>query len=101
MAKRSNRSIVVSLGCPLPLYIKEQGGGRPAPNGAPPKRGILLGLQVLVGFHLKGEEREGERGGKKRGAPPPLLVQFGLGGRGARQPLGLLSSFSTRPIKAH
>ena len=29
-AKRSNRSIVVSLGCPLPPYIKEQGGVRPA-----------------------------------------------------------------------
>ena len=30
------RSIVVSMGCPLPPYIKEQGGRRPAKEeGAP------------------------------------------------------------------
>ena len=35
-AKRSKGSIVVSMGCPLPPYIKEQGGRRPAKEeGAP------------------------------------------------------------------
>ena len=39
---------------PFP-YIKEGGGeGLPAPR-ARPKRGILLGLQVLVGIHQEGE----------------------------------------------
>ena len=82
-AKRSKRSIVVSMGCPLPPYIKEQGreaageeegaaGGTPTPTGSrtPPfpcwsRRG------------KEGREEEKEKGGRR---PPPLLVQFGLEG---------------------
>ena len=43
------------LGCPPPHVYK---GGRGRPAGPPwraPKRGILLGLHVLEGFHQKGE----------------------------------------------
>ena len=60
------------LGCPLPPYIKEQGGGRPAPR-ARPKRGVLLGLLVLVGFHQEGERgKEGEGDGEGKGGAAPL-----------------------------
>ena len=41
------QSTCVSRGAPLPPYINEQGGGRPAPVGAP-GGGILL--LVGVGF---------------------------------------------------
>ena len=47
------------LGCPLPLYIKEGGGGRPALGGTP-RRGSL-GLLVLVGFLYKEESGRMER----------------------------------------
>ena len=71
------------MGCPLPLYIKEQGGRGGRPGGGVPG-GVLLPPGVglppfLVGV---GEGGEGER--KERGVPPPLLVQFGLEGEGAR-----------------
>ena len=65
----AEQSTCVSMGCPPPSYIKKGGGeGRPAPR-ARPKRGILLGLQVLVGIHQEGEG-EGKRG--------RALVLFGL-----------------------
>ena len=74
----------MSRGAPLPPYIKEQGGGRPAPVGAP-GGGILLLVGVgfpsfllLLGGGKEGREREG-----KGGAAPPLLVQFGQRGGGA------------------
>ena len=55
--------------------------------------GVGLPSLSLVGLGLGGEGGEGR---KEKGGSAPLLVQFGLGGRGTRQPLGLLSSFSTR-----
>ena len=61
------------LGCPLPPYVKEQGGRPAGPPWRAPKRGILLGLQVLVGFHLKGERgKEGEGEGEGKGGAAPL-----------------------------
>ena len=77
----------MSRGAPLPPYIKDQGeeaGGQE--EGAPGRSPTPTGSRtppIQVGV---GEEREGERGGKERGAPPALLVQFGLEGEGARGP---------------
>ena len=67
----------MSRGAPLPLYIKEKGGGRPALVGAPVGVGFLPFL-LLLGGGKEGREREG-----KGGATPPLLVQFGQRGGGA------------------
>ena len=72
----------VSMGCPLPQYIKEERrGGRPALEGAP-RGGILL--LVGVGFPsfllLLGGGKEGERE-KERGAPPsPSPIRTRRGG---------------------
>ena len=57
---------LLCLEVPLPLYIKEQGGGRPALVGAP-ERGILLLVGVgflpfLLGGGKEGREREGKGG---------------------------------------
>ena len=75
---------LVCLEVPLPPYIKEQGGGRPALVGAP-GGGILL--LVGVGFPsflllLAGGKEGKEIGGRKGGAPPPCPIQ--TGGKGAR-----------------
>ena len=63
------------VGCPLPPYIKEQGGGRPA-HGAPkerrnppPSRSRIHPFLVLLG-RRKGEGRRGRGRGKE--APRPL-----------------------------
>ena len=72
----------VSLGCPLPTYIKEQGGGRPAlgapkeRRNPPPSRSRIHPFLVLLG-RGKGEGRRG-RGRGKEGPHPPPLVQFRL-----------------------
>ena len=82
---------VVLLGCPLPPYIKEQGGGRPALGRAkegsnPPPSG--------EGERGKGEEEEKERG------EPPSLVQFGLPiGRGRGCPLWAASPLPYGPCR--
>ena len=57
------RSIVVSLGCPLPPYIKEQGGRCGRPGGGAPG-GVLLPPGVGL---------------------PPFLVEVGEGGGGGRE----------------
>ena len=58
-------------GVPLPPYIKEQGGEAAGQEEAR-QGGVLLGVPVLVGFHLvEGGRRKGEGEGKERGAPPP------------------------------
>ena len=86
---------------PAPVYKGAR--GRPAgPLWRAPKRGILLGLQVLVGFHQKGEGgKEGEGEGEGKGAPP-FLVQFGLKGEGARglpwPPLSLSTKAHLGPL---
>ena len=68
------------MGCPLaPVYKGGRGGGAAGPRGAP--GGVLLppgvGLPPLALL-----EKEGGREKEERGAPPPFLVLFGLGGRG-------------------
>ena len=73
------------MGCPLPLYIKEQGGGAADQGGGAPG-GVLLPPGVglppfLVGIGEGGKEVEEK---KEKGGAAPLLVQFGLGRKGAR-----------------
>ena len=89
------------LGCPLPPYIKEQGGGRPAlgalkeRRNPPPSRSRIHPFLVQLG-RQKGKGRRGREGGKR--GRRPLLVQFGLPKGGARPALGPLLSLSH---KAH
>ena len=62
------KTIDVSFGCPLPPYIKEERGGRPALGGAP-SGGVPLGLLVLVGSpFLLAEGEKGKRGRGKGGS---------------------------------
>ena len=77
------------MGCPLPPYIKEQGGGgRPRGGGAPkgenptPSR-IPPSFLVQVGEGKEGKEKEkeGEGGKGGKGVWPPSPIRFGLGGR--------------------
>ena len=74
---------LVCIGVPPPPYIKELGGRRPArrrahQGGSPTPTGSRT-PPFLVGVGEGGKEGEKR---KERGAPPPLLVQFGLGGEG-------------------
>ena len=76
-------------GAPLPPYIKEQGGVRPARRSPTPTFPSWNRIR----------EKERGRGRRKEGAAPPALNQFGLGlGGGGRPTLPLLPSIS---IKAH
>src|SRR4051812_32441726 len=90
------------MGCPLPPYIKEQGGGGAADLGggaleesyshreldSPP---FLVG----IGFRRGKEERD-----KEGGRRPPLLVLFGLGGgRGTRPALASSPLFHLGPVR--
>ena len=70
--------------CPLPPYIKEQGGGRPALVGAPGGGVLLLvGVGLPSFLLLLGGGNEGGEGEGKGGAAP-LLVQFRLKGERVR-----------------
>ena len=83
---------------PAPVYTGGEGeAGQPLQSA--PGEGVLLGHQVIVGFHLEeGGRRKGEGEGKERGAPPLPLVQFGpKGGGGRPAPPGP----SSLPNKAH
>src|SRR3954466_12830206 len=83
------------MGCPLPLYIKDGGGGGRPRLGAP-GCGVLLGFQVLVGVHQEGRKGEGSGGvGKVAGPlfPSPIRTR-GKGGRSS------LFYFPLKPIKA-
>ena len=87
---------------PAPVYKGGEGeAGRP--SRACQKEGVLLGLQVLVGFHLEERGKKEGRGGRegKGGAAPsprPIRTQKA----GARdQPLVALPLSPLRPIKAH
>ena len=86
------------LGCPLPPYIKEQ-GGRPAGLGVRQGEGGVL-LLVGVGLPFPSPTRNGEGGRKERerererGAAPPPLVQFELLMGGGAPPPRLLPSLS-------
>ena len=93
---------LVCLGVPpAPVYKGAGEGAAGQEEGA--LGGVLLPPGVgfppfLVGIGF-GKGERGEREG--RGAPPPLLVLFGLGGRGARLSPGHLSSLPLKPTKAH
>ena len=94
-AKRSQGSIVVSMGCPLATYIKEWSrrgrprgggapkGGNPTPSRIPPS----FLVQVGEGKEGKEKEKEGEGGKGGKGGQPPSPIRFGLGGPRALPPL--------------
>ena len=86
------------LGCPLRPYIKEQGGGWPAPR-ARPQLGFLLGILFLVGFQQgkRGGRKERKRGRRKRGLRP-LSNSDQRGGAGLL-PFGLSPLFPYGPIR--
>ena len=70
---------LVSLGCPLPQYIKDGGGGG-RPRLVRPGCGVLLGL--LVGVHQEGRKGEGSGGeGEVAGPlfPSPIRTPHGRG----------------------
>ena len=94
----------VSLGCPLPTYIKEGGGGGRPRRGAPIGR-VQLGFPILVGvpflFQQGRDERSRNGRRKERGAPPPPYSNSDQPMGGTRQPLEALLSFPVWPIKAH
>ena len=59
------------MGCPLPPYIKEQGGGRPALVGAPGGGVLLLvGVGLPSFLLLLGGGKEGGEGEGKGGTAP-------------------------------
>ena len=78
---------LVCLGVPLAFVYKGSNGGAAGPSrrragGVLLLPGVGLPSFFLVGLGLGGGEG-GERG-KERGGAAPLLVQFGVGGKGAR-----------------
>ena len=90
------------MGCPLPPYTKEQGGGRPALVGAPGGGVLLLvGVGLPSFLLLLGGGKEGGEGEGKGGAAPPLLVQFGPEREGACGPPWPPLSLSTKAHEAH
>ena len=66
----------MSLGCPLPPYIKEQGGGAAGQEGrarwSPTPIGSRTPSLFLVGLGVEGKE-EGERKERGGGAAPLSL----------------------------
>ena len=86
------------MGCPLPLYIKEQGGEAGRPLGRAKEGGVLLLVGVELPFPSPTRKREGGRKERERererGAAPPPLVQFGLLMGGGTPPPRLLPSLS-------
>ena len=90
----------MSLGCPLPPYIKEQGGRCGRPGGGAPG-GVLLppgvGLPPFPSWN-RIREKERERGRRKEGPGPPCPKPIRFGHWGACPTLPLLPSIST---KAH
>ena len=69
-AKRSNQLLCL-WGAPLPSYIKEQGGGRPALVGAPGGGVLLLvGVGLPSFLLLLGGGKEWGEGEGKGGAAP-------------------------------
>src|SRR4051812_35990537 len=88
------------LGCPpAPVYKGARGeAGRPL--GRTPGGGgvLLVGVGLPSFLLLLGGGKEGGEGEGKGGAAPPLLVQFGPEGEGARGPPWPPLSLST---KAH
>ena len=93
----------VSSGAPLPLYIKEQVGGRPALVRPKERTNPLRTRKRIHPFLVqlgreKGEGKRG-RGRGKEGPRPPPLVLFGLP-LGGRHLLGCCPLSPLRPTKA-
>ena len=86
---------LVFMGCPLPQYIKDGGGGG-RPRLVRPGCGVLLGLQVLVGVHQEGRKGEGI-GGEGEVAGPLFPSPNRTRGEGGRS---LFLLFPLKPIKA-
>ena len=88
----------MSLGCPLPPYIKEgrrgpAKGRRRAQGGSPtPTRSRTPPFPIWRG---RGKEEEGGR--KERGGQPPSQFELGLAGAPSLAPF---PSFPLKPIKA-
>ena len=85
----------------MPPYIKDpRGGVRPALEEAHRRSPTPTGSRTPLPFLVQLGEVEGEK--EKGGRRPSLLVQFGLGGEGARgllwKPLPLLHIRPIRPI---
>ena len=96
MAKNMITWINLCLGVPpAPVYKGARGGGWSAPMAR--QGGVLL--QVGVGLLLGGGKKWGGIG--KGGRRPPLLVQFGPGGRRHAAHLWLPLSLSTKAHMAH
>src|SRR3954468_5291277 len=94
--ERSQGSTCVSWGCPLPPYIKEQGGGRPALEGRAKGRGSPPpgGSRTPFPSPTRRGEGEGRRGrgrGKGGPRPPPSPVRTPHGGGHAPPPGAALS----------
>ena len=93
---RLNNVNLCVLGCPLPPYIKEQGGGRPAPWGAPRGRSPPPSRSRTPLFpspirKRKGGGRRGKGEGKGGGAPFPSLIRPPPLWGGAPAPCGMVS----------
>ena len=88
---------LVFMGCPLPQYIKDGGGGGRPRQLVRPGCGVLLGLQVLVGVHQEGRKGEGSGGEGDVAGPlfPSPIRTRGEGGHNS--PLALFPL----PTKAH
>ena len=87
------------LGCPLPSYIKEQGGGRPALMGRAPSR-IPTRNPIPSRFPTReerGKEGEGERE-ERGGAAPSVSNSDSEGGGAALGPLLSLPQGPCWPI---
>src|SRR3954468_25054129 len=91
------------LGCPLaPVYKGARGEAGRAWLGAPGGGVLLLvGVGLPSFLLLLGGGKEGGEGEGKGGAAPPLLVQFGPEGEGARGPPWSPLSRSTKAHVAH
>ena len=85
------------MGCPLPQYIKDGGGGGRPRQLVRQGCGVLLGLQVLVGVHQEGRKGEGI-GGEGEVAGPLFSSPIRTRGEGGRS---LFLLFPLKPIKAH
>src|SRR4051794_12742493 len=94
------------MGCSLPPYIKEQGGGWPALERRAKGGGVLLLVGVGLPFPspTRRGKGEGKRGrGRGKGGPrhPPSLSNSDSSWGGRAPPPGAAISLLSQPNKAH